>query len=333
VRHFMLGEHWADRQQAGEFERRDQECMHRFCFTWHILQWMCYCICSVSCVANVPIPPLSTRAANPPSSPKPPQRIAALKDSSLHMHMAMFWQRLPNVTRSCSPEKLQHQRHQPRGQWQSQMTHAHVHFRVHFVCHAATFLPIERWAANHHLTLTWLTRDGLHHTVCPPWLQWVHATFHLWHLPSPRRLWRHTRSTDKLWQLLLTFASLASEVGMGEFCEWLNILRNLRAEGTGRKSAAVAETVPTPAAVTETVPMPAAVTETVTQIHRHNTYTENDTLQTATHFISKVPDVYVCDVIVLRLPATWCIHQSRHHVISRRKTMTSHTKTSGTTYV
>ena len=28
------------------------------------------------------------------------------------------------------------------------------------------------------------------------------------------------------------------------------------------------------------------------------------TLQTATHFISKVPDVYVCDVIVLRLPAT-----------------------------
>jgi len=50
---------------------------------------------------------------------------------------------------------------------------------------------------------------------------------------------------------------------MGEFCEWLNILRNLRAEGTGRKSAAVAETVPTPAAVTETVPTPAAVTETI----------------------------------------------------------------------
>ena len=51
----------------------------------------------------MPIPPSYTGSANPPSSAKPPQRIATMKDSLLHMHMAMFWQRLPNVA-LLSPE-------------------------------------------------------------------------------------------------------------------------------------------------------------------------------------------------------------------------------------
>ena len=45
--------------------------------------------------------------------------------------------------------------------------------------------------------------------------------------------------------------SLASEVGMGKFCERLNILRNIQAEWTGRTPATVAvvATIAKPATV------------------------------------------------------------------------------------
>ena len=51
-----------------------------------------------SCVANVCTQASLPASASLQSPPQPPQRIVATKHSSLPMHMAMFWQRLPNVT-------------------------------------------------------------------------------------------------------------------------------------------------------------------------------------------------------------------------------------------
>ena len=72
------------------------------------------------------------------------------------------------------------------------------------------------------------------------------------------------------------------------------------------------------------------------KIHRHNTGTVNNTLQTATGFISILPEVLVCDVIVLRFmfyvlrdvviddDITWLVDGRIHIIFNFRKKCVIH---------